>query len=264
MVMIDYFTKFPFSYALKEIAAETVANVLMDQVICLFGVPTSLHSDQGSNFESNVFKSLCSLVNMAKTRTTPYAPWSNGETERMNKTLMIMLKCMVEENPKKWDLLLQKALMHYRSSVHSSTQFTPYALMFGREMRLPLDVCLPDPPGNEPGKTLPKSVEEHRESIRKTEAIARERLRAAQKCQKDHYDNGSFGVAYSVGELGWLKKIAIPKGTSRKFFIRWSGPWKIVKVISDITYRIQLFNKGGRGRVRKVVHFNQLKKMLSG
>ena len=197
--MIDYFTKFPFSYALKEIAAETVANVLMDQVICLFGVPTSLHSDQGSNFENNVFKSLCSLVNMAKTRTTPYAPWSNGEIERMNKTLMIMLKCMVEENPKKWDLLLQKALMHYRSSAHSSTQFTPYALMFGREMILPLDVCLPDPPGNEPSKTLPKSVEEHRESITKTEAIARERLRAAQKCQKDHYDSGSFGVAYSVG-----------------------------------------------------------------
>ena len=149
VVMIDYFIKFPFAYALKEISAETEANVLMPQVICLFGVPTSLHSNQGSNFESNVFKSLCALVNISKTRTTPYAPWSNGETERMNKTLMIMLKCMVEENPMKWDLLLQKALMHYRSSVHSSTQFTPYALMFGREMRLPLNVCLPDLPGNE-------------------------------------------------------------------------------------------------------------------
>ena len=72
----------------------------MDQVICMFGVPMSLHSDQGSNFESNVFQALCSLVNMAKTKTTPYAPWSNGETERMNRTLMTMLKCMVEENPK--------------------------------------------------------------------------------------------------------------------------------------------------------------------
>ena len=134
--------------------------------------------------------------------------------------------------------------------------------MFGREMRLPLDVFLPDPPGNESSKTLPKCVEEHRESIRKTETLARENLRAAQKCQKDYYDSGSFGEAYSVGELVWLKKIAIPKGTSRKFFIRWSGPWKIVKVISDITYRIQLVNKGGHGRLRKVVHFNQLKNVI--
>ena len=45
-----------------------------------------------------------------------------------------------------------------------------------------------------------------------------------------------------------------------KFFIRWSGPWKIVKVISDVTYRIQLIDKGKRRRVRQVVHFNRLKK----
>ena len=260
VVMIDYFTKFPFAYALKEISAETVANVLMDQVICMFGVPMSLHSDQGSNFESNVFQALCSLVNMAKTRTTPYAPWSNGETERMNRTLMTMLKCMVEENPKSWDLLLQKALMHYRSSVHASTQFTPYALMFGREMRLPIDACLPDPPGERLDKSLPKCIEDHKERIRKTESVARENLRAAQKCQKDYYDNTSCGGTYAIGELVWLKSFAIPKGTSRKFFIRWSGPWKIVKVISDVTYRIHLIDKGKRRRVRQVVHFNRLKK----
>ena len=110
VVMIDYFTKFPFAYALKEISAETVANVLMDQVICMFGVPNSLHSDQGSNFESNVFQSLCSLVNMATTRTTPYASWSNGETERMNKTLMIMLKCMVNKIQKSGTFYCKKHL----------------------------------------------------------------------------------------------------------------------------------------------------------
>ena len=58
-------------------------------------------------------------------RTTAYDPWSNGETERRNKTLMLLLKCMVEENPKKWDILLQKAPMHYRSSVRVSIRFTP-------------------------------------------------------------------------------------------------------------------------------------------
>ena len=57
----------------------------------------------------------------------------------------------------------------------------------------------------------------------------------------------------------WLKKIAIPKVTNRKFFIRWSGPWTIVNVISDITYRIQLINKGRCGRVWKVVPFSLLK-----
>ena len=150
--------------------------------------------------------------------------------------------------------------MHYRSSVHASTQFTPYALMFGREMRLPIDACLPDPPGERLDKSLPKCIEDHKERIRKTESVARENLRAAQKCQKDYYDNTSCGDTYAIGELVWLKSFAIPKGTSRKFFIRWSGPWKIVKVISDVTYRIQLIDKGKRRRVRQVVHFNRLKK----
>lgn len=51
----------------------------------------------------------------------------------MNQTLINMLKKMVSNNPQKWDTLLQKALMHYRSSGHNSTQCTPYRHMFGRE-----------------------------------------------------------------------------------------------------------------------------------
>ncbi len=56
-----------------------------------------------------------------------------------------MLRAMVEGHPESWDQLLPKALMHYRSAVHPSTGFTPYLLMFGREMRLPIDAILGDP-----------------------------------------------------------------------------------------------------------------------
>ena len=261
VVAVDYFTKFPFAYPLKETSATTVANVLMDEIVCLFGVPTSLHSDQGSNFESNIFRSLCSMVEMAKTRTTPFTPWSNGETERMNKTLVHMLKCMVEENTDRWDELLQKALMHYRSSVHTSTKFTPYRLMFGREMRLPVDAVIGDPPTGEK-KNYPEFVLEQRRGIQATEKLARDHLMASQLYQKHHYDSRIHGAPFQLNDLVWLYKSAIPKGTSKKFFKRWSGPWKVVKVISDTTYRIQFVgeNKGRTRRLRKVVHFNHLKK----
>ena len=139
-VVTDYFTKFPFAFCTDNIAAEKIAEKLMDEIICCFGVPVKMHSDQGSNFERNTFDSLCKAINIAKSRTTPFAPWSNGETEKMNHTLIAMLKRMVSLHPRKWDTLLQKALMHYRSSEHSSTHFTPYRLMFGREMRLPIDI----------------------------------------------------------------------------------------------------------------------------
>ena len=83
--MLDYLNKVPFACPLKETSAETEANVLMDQVIWFFGVPTSLHGDRGSNFESNTFQALCSSVNVAEPRTIPYASWSNGEAERTYK-----------------------------------------------------------------------------------------------------------------------------------------------------------------------------------
>lgn len=264
-VVIDYFTKYPFSFASSDIKAETIADKLMDDIVCPFGVPANLHADQGSNFESNVFKNFCELIEIAKTRTTPFAPWSNGETERMNRTLIGMLKKMVSDNPKKWDTLLQKALMHYRSSVHSSTGFTPYRLMFGREMNLPVDVAL-NLPSNNSSSTVSEYVSKQAKIINETEELARQHLGSAQKRQKEFYDIKKSGRPYKKDDLVLLLVKAVPLGQSRKFYKQWSGPWKVVTVISDVDYRIQYIgttsdkNRTGRRRkVRKIVHFNQLK-----
>lgn len=78
----------------------------MDEVICTFGVSSHLHRDHGSNFENNICQSLCNfisillckMVDMAKSGTIPFAPWSKGETDRMNKTRISVLKRMVEED----------------------------------------------------------------------------------------------------------------------------------------------------------------------
>ena len=74
VVLVDYFTKYPFAFPLKDIQSETVAESIIDSSFCTFGVPISIHSDQGSNFESWTFQSLCKMINTVKTRTTPFAP----------------------------------------------------------------------------------------------------------------------------------------------------------------------------------------------
>lgn len=58
-VVTDYFTQFPFAFATNKITAETVAEKVLDEIMCCFGVPNNMHSDQGINFESNTFGSLC-------------------------------------------------------------------------------------------------------------------------------------------------------------------------------------------------------------
>ena len=86
---------------------------------------------------------LCLLCGAHKTRTTPYHPESDGLVERFNRTLLMMLAMFASENKDDWDDLLPAVMMAYRSSVHESTGFSPYRLMFGEECTLPMDIGLP-------------------------------------------------------------------------------------------------------------------------
>jgi hypothetical protein len=138
LVVTDYFTKWAEAYPLRNQEAETVARVLVEQFICRFGVPLSLHSDQGSNFESNVFQSVCKLLGIHKTRTTAYHPQSDGLVERLNRTIQNMLSIYVREDQVDWDVHLPYVMMAYRASEQETVGVNPNRMMFGREVSLPL------------------------------------------------------------------------------------------------------------------------------
>ena len=106
-------------------------------------MPSVIHSDQGREFENKVTQELCLLCGAHTTRTTPYHPESDGLVERFNITLLMMLAMFAGENKDDWDDLLPAVMMAYRSSVHDSTGFSPYRLMFGEECTLPMDIGLP-------------------------------------------------------------------------------------------------------------------------
>ena len=74
LVVGDYFTKWMEAYPIPDQTVVTVADKLVNEFVCRFGVPTVLHSDQGRNFESCVFQEMCRVLGIHKTRTTPYNP----------------------------------------------------------------------------------------------------------------------------------------------------------------------------------------------
>ena len=95
------------SYAIPYQEATTVAEKLVSEFVCRFGVPRELRSDQGTNFESKVMAEVCKLLDIEKTRTTPLHPQSDGQVERFNKALVEMLRGKLSEDQKDWDLQLQ-------------------------------------------------------------------------------------------------------------------------------------------------------------
>ena len=140
LVASDYFTRWVEAYAIPNQEAVTVANKLVDEFFCRFSVPEQLHSDQGRQFEANVMQEVCRLLQIDKTRTTPYHPQSDGLVERFNRTMLAMLASTVEEDPSNWEQHLRKVCMAYNTSVHPSTGYAPFYLMFGRLARLPVDI----------------------------------------------------------------------------------------------------------------------------
>lgn len=98
VVISDYFTKWTEAFAMPNMESRTVAKLLVEEVVARFGVPRTIHADQGSQYQSKLFTEMYNLLDIRKTRTTPFHPQSNGMVERFNWTLEAMLSAFVEEN----------------------------------------------------------------------------------------------------------------------------------------------------------------------
>ena len=100
--------------------------------ISIFGPPKEWLSDRGKEFVNELLDRLCATFNINSRFTSPYNPRANGLTERFNQTLVSALRKQAANDKENWDKYLPLVLMAYRNKIHSSTNFTPYELLFGR------------------------------------------------------------------------------------------------------------------------------------
>lgn len=115
---------------------------LTEEWVCRHGTPRTIHTDQGRNFVSQLFKQLCWLLVIHKTRISLYSPQSDRLVKRFNGTLSSMLSLFVEENQLNWDALLPHVMMAFCSSLHSNTGFSPFWVLFVRVIVLQFDIVL--------------------------------------------------------------------------------------------------------------------------
>ena len=189
LVMTDIFTKYTQAIPTRDQKARTVARALVKEWFVRFGVPATIHSDQGRNFESNVIKELCLIYGIRKSRTTPWHPQGNGQCERFNRTMDDRLRTLPPEQKKRWPELLPELVYSYNCTPHSSTGYAPYFLFFGREPKLPIDHLLgqeeEDPVAD--GDPVDEWVADHYRRLRDAFQQASEKLEAeAAKRQEVH------------------------------------------------------------------------------
>ncbi|XP_039453944.1 LOW QUALITY PROTEIN: uncharacterized protein LOC120432803 [Oreochromis aureus] len=216
LIAMDYFTKWPEAYAVPDQSAVTTAERLVNEMFCRFGVPEELHSDQGRNFKAAVFKEVCQRLGIRKTRTTPLHPQSDGLVERFNHTLATQLAILTSRQQRDWDQHLPLVLMAYCSAVQESTKCTPAALMFGHELRTPVDLVFGSPPEQEvcgdPGLGYLHNLLAR---LREVHQLTRQALRDAGSWQKRAYDTRCKGEGLLPGQHVWVYSPERKKGLSQ-------------------------------------------------
>ena len=253
LVVIDCFTKWVEAFPLKNCRARTIAEVFVNQLVSRHGVPLEVHTDQGKNFESKIFKELVNLLGIKKTRTTPLHPQSDGQVERQHQTILNYLSKFISENQKDWDDWIPLCLLACRSSKHEATGATPAELYFARDLRLPLDLLRGSPPiGRENSKE--ECIQNLRERLNLIHHNARQRLNLQSSRVKNYYDQRARQINFNVGQNVWLFNPHRMKGRAPKLQRNWEGPYKIVKKFSEVVFQIR---KTGRHKC-KVVHADRL------
>jgi len=257
LVVTDIFSKWVEAFPLKGTDAHTLAVVLVNEIVCRYGVPSVIHSDQGANFCSEVIQCLCNLLGIERTQTSAYHPQGNGQVERFNRTLKNMLAKVTQQNQKDWDVHLPHILFAYRTSIHESTGFSPYYINFGRSPTLPVDVMLGRVSSqDEVDQTMPQYVQQVCQSLKEAYTTARQRISITQRRRKEYKDRtATASPQLQIGDRVWLYVPAVKTGRNRKLSSLWRGPYTIIGKTSPVNYRIQLI-----GSTKcLVVHRNRLK-----
>jgi hypothetical protein len=142
LVAIDYFTKWVEAASYANVTKLVVVRFIKNQLICRYGVPSRIITDNGTNLNNKMMKELCDDFKIEHHNSYPYRPKMNGVVEAANKNIKKIIQKMVVAY-KDWHEMLLFALHRYHTSVRTSTGATPFSLVYGMEAVHPVEVEIP-------------------------------------------------------------------------------------------------------------------------
>jgi bacterioferritin (cytochrome b1) len=204
--------------------AQKNAELYIDRIVCLHGLPRTIVSDRGAQFVARFWEQLQESLGTKLIRSSAYHPQTDGQTERVNQILKDMLRACVIDYGKNWDKHLSLAEFAYNNSYQSSLRMAPLNWSQPRER----EVFGPD---------LVTEAERKVKLIRKN-------LEAAQAKQKSYHDKKRKPLQFEVGDFVYLK-VSPTKGVQRfgikgKLAPRYIGPYEIIEACGSVAYKLKL------------------------
>jgi len=229
--LTDILSKFVIAKAVRDCTADTAARFLQEEVICKYGTPKCILTDNGTHFTSNMMEQLLKRVGIVHLYSTPYHPQTNGQIERFNSTMDSKIASLSNSSRSDWDDQLPYVVFNYNTSCHSTTNTIPFELMYGRSPVLPCDPQNPMVSLQIDSQHFQK-LHQHISSLTDR---ARDHLTSAQQLYKSRFDTHRSNPSYTINDIVLIKSFR----HRHKFDIRHEGPYRIVQRLANKTYMVQ-------------------------
>ncbi|GMI84444.1 hypothetical protein HRI_002113700 [Hibiscus trionum] len=257
-VIVDRFTKSAHFIPIRiNYSLETLANLYIQEIIRLHGIPISIVSDRDPRFTSRFWKTLQRAMGTKLNLSTAFHPQSDGQSERVIQILEDMLRACIIDFGKNWEKSLPLVEFAYNNSYQSSIQMAPFEALYGRKCITPL--CWSELGEN---KVLgPQLLRETEEKVQ----IIHSRLKQAFDRQKTYADLKRRDIQHNVGDKVFLKvspwKKVFRFGKRGKLSPRFIGPFEITERIGPVAYRLSLPSEFDK--IHNVFHVSMLRKYRS-
>lgn len=259
LVVVDWFTKFPLVHPMSKPTSKSIVKFLENHVFLTFGVPQIISVDNGPQFISKEFKSLCDAYKVQKIWfNARYHPQIN-HTERVNRVITTAIRSFIRDSQKDWDRSIFKICQAIRLSRHEVTGITPAFLTFSRNV--PVDGSfyglIADNANNKVEISKKLIDPQFAQKVPELYSKVQERLFKAYLASVPRYNLRKRDVRFQVGSRVWRRNFTLSKAAndfSAKLAPKYV-PCVVDRVISPLVYRLKDLN----GKILGNFHVKDIK-----
>ena len=240
-VVVDRFSKMAHFIAChKTDDATYIADLFFRDVVRLHGVPKTIVSDRDTKFLSHFWKVLWAKLGTKLLYSTTSHPQTDGQTEVVNRTLGTLLRTVVGKNLKTWKDCLPMIEFAYNRTVHSSTNFSPFEIVYGFNPLTVLDL-LPLPMNDI--SSLDGAAKA--EKVKAIHTRTRELIEKRNRKIADRVNKGRKKLVFTPGYWVWVhfRKERFPNQRKSKLDARGDGPFQVLEQINDNAYKVDIPGK---------------------
>ena len=252
--VIDTYTRYVEGWAVPEINMVSIANAVIERIICRYGLFEVMVSDRGSVFVGQLASHIYRALKIKRVITTAYHPQSNGIIERFHATLKTTLKVWSVETGSEWDELLPYAIFAYNTAYHTVIQEIPHFLNHGYDARLPIDTVINTK--SDEYNDIHQYAVALVEKLQLTQRRVREILKEINHQRKES-EMLAQRLNIQVGERVMMYDPTTTPGESSKLKVRWQGPYTVLERPTPVTY---IINQNGQ---RYTAHVERLKRYIA-